>query len=165
MIRITIDIERPMGQAIGIKEDLAMYLERWGDCRVINVTDRPEEQMEIKAAPAEPEEVKAEEKPKETKAKAKRFRPPTAEEVRAYCAERENDIDPEAFVDFYASKGWTVGRSPMRDWKAAVRTWEKDENRRGRAKAPATIQNSDRVRAEDAENIRRLMRGIMGAAK
>lgn len=53
-----------------------------------------------------------------------RFTPPDVDQVRAYCRERGNSIDPEAFVDFYASKGWTVGRSPMRDWKAAVRTWE-----------------------------------------
>ena len=60
-------------------------------------------------------------KPKRQK---ERFTPPDVEQVRAYCCERRNNIDPEAFVDFYASKGWTVGRSPMRDWKAAVRTWE-----------------------------------------
>lgn len=54
----------------------------------------------------------------------KRFVPPAVEEVAAYCRERCNGIDPQAFVDFYASKGWVVGKSPMKDWKAAVRTWE-----------------------------------------
>lgn len=63
----------------------------------------------------------AEDKPKRRR---ERFTPPDVEQVRAYCRERGNNIDPDAFVDFYASKGWTVGRSPMRDWKAAVRTWE-----------------------------------------
>ena len=53
------------------------------------------------------------------------FVKPTVEEVAAYCAERHNNIDPEAFVDFYDSKGWKVGSAPMKDWKAAVRTWEK----------------------------------------
>ncbi len=56
---------------------------------------------------------------------AKRFTPPTVEEVRAYCQERKNGIDPETFVDFYSSKGWKVGNNPMKDWKACVRTWEK----------------------------------------
>lgn len=55
----------------------------------------------------------------------KRFNPPNVEEVRAYCKERNNLVDAEQFVDFYASKGWKVGNTPMKDWKAAVRTWEK----------------------------------------
>ena len=53
------------------------------------------------------------------------FTIPTVEEVRAYCQERGNSIDPEAFVAFYDSKGWKVGREPMRNWKSAVITWEK----------------------------------------
>lgn len=55
----------------------------------------------------------------------KRFTPPTLEEVKAYCQERRNGIDPERFIDFYQSKGWKIGSNPMKDWKAAVRTWEK----------------------------------------
>ena len=51
---------------------------------------------------------------------------PTIDEVRAYCQERRNHVDPEAFIDFYQSKGWKVGKSPMVDWKAAVRTWERN---------------------------------------
>ena len=65
----------------------------------------------------------------------KRFVKPTVEEVRAYCQERNNTIDPQAFVDFYQSKGWKVGKDTMKDWKAAVRTWEnrrKGENNSGR---------------------------------
>lgn len=61
--------------------------------------------------------------------KAKRFIPPTGDEVAAYCQERGNGLDPETFVDFYASKGWMVGKNPMKDWKAAVRTWERSEGR------------------------------------
>ena len=60
--------------------------------------------------------------------KRKRFTPPTVDEVSAYCRERHNSINPEQFCDFYASKGWKVGQNPMRDWKAAVRTWEKRDN-------------------------------------
>lgn len=58
---------------------------------------------------------------------AKRFTPPTVDEVRAYCKERGNNVDPERFVDFYSSKGWMVGKNPMKDWKACVRTWERSE--------------------------------------
>ncbi len=53
------------------------------------------------------------------------FTIPTVEEVRAYCVERKNKINAEAFIDFYTSKGWKVGNQHMKDWKAAVRTWEK----------------------------------------
>jgi hypothetical protein len=55
----------------------------------------------------------------------KRFIKPTVEEVREYCQERGNTVDPETFVNFYESKGWVVGKSPMKDWKAAVRNWER----------------------------------------
>ena len=55
-----------------------------------------------------------------------RFAPPTVAEVAEYCRERQNTVDPQTFVDFYASKGWMVGKSPMKDWKACVRTWERD---------------------------------------
>ena len=58
-----------------------------------------------------------------------KFIPPTVDEVREYCQSRNNGIDPEAFVDFYASKGWMVGKNHMKDWKAAVRTWEKNETK------------------------------------
>lgn len=56
---------------------------------------------------------------------SKRFVPPTPEEVNAYCQERHNGIDGNEFCDFYISKGWKVGKNPMKDWKAAVRSWER----------------------------------------
>ena len=59
------------------------------------------------------------------KEKRIRFSPPTLEEVKEYCIKRNNNVDPEIFVDFYASKGWKVGKETMKDWQAAVRTWEK----------------------------------------
>lgn len=55
----------------------------------------------------------------------KTFSKPTVEEVKAYCSERKNNVDAEKFCDFYESKGWKVGKEPMRDWKASVRTWER----------------------------------------
>lgn len=51
---------------------------------------------------------------------------PTVDEVRAYCQERKNNVDPERFVDYYESNGWKVGKNSMKDWKATVRTWEKN---------------------------------------
>lgn len=64
------------------------------------------------------------------RAKPKRFVPPSLSEVKAYCQSRNNGINPQNFIDFYESKGWMVGNNKMKDWKAAVRTWEnrrKDE--------------------------------------
>lgn len=57
----------------------------------------------------------------------KSFKKPTLEEVAAYCKERNNNINPENFIDFYESKGWMVGKNKMQNWKACVRTWEKKE--------------------------------------
>ena len=59
--------------------------------------------------------------------KRKRFSPPSVDEVKAYCDERNNKVDAERFVEFYSSKGWMVGKNKMKDWKACVRTWEKRE--------------------------------------
>lgn len=56
---------------------------------------------------------------------ARRFTPPTVEQVAAYVRERRSPVDPQEFVDFYASKGWMVGKTPMKDWKAACRNAEK----------------------------------------
>lgn len=61
----------------------------------------------------------------------KRFVRPTVDQVREFCKERGYNIDPESFVDFYESKGWVVGKSPMKDWKAAVRTWVRKDKENG----------------------------------
>lgn len=58
--------------------------------------------------------------------KRKRFVPPTLEEVKAYCIERKNNVDAQRFIDYYTSNGWLVGKNKMKDWKAAVRTWERN---------------------------------------
>lgn len=58
-----------------------------------------------------------------------RFTPPTVDEVRAYCTEKGYRVDPERFVDYYTSNGWRVGKNPMKDWKASVRSWNGKEDR------------------------------------
>lgn len=63
----------------------------------------------------------------DTPAKHRRFQPPSVSEVADYCRERGNTINAEQFVDFYEARGWKLGRQTMRDWKAAVRTWERRE--------------------------------------
>ena len=60
------------------------------------------------------------------KRKSNRFTPPSVEDVRTYCIERGNNIDPDKFVDYYTGNGWMVGRNKMKDWKATVRSWERN---------------------------------------
>ena len=60
------------------------------------------------------------------KAKVKRFKKPTVVDIAEYCIERNNSVDAEKFYDYYSSNGWKVGKNPMKDWKASVRTWEKN---------------------------------------
>lgn len=55
------------------------------------------------------------------------FVKPTVNEVAEYCRQRGNSVDANKFVDYYEAKGWVVGRTPMKDWKAAVRNWERRE--------------------------------------
>lgn len=73
----------------------------------------------------------------------KRFTPPTLAEVTAYCRECQNAVDPQRFIDYYTANGWKVGKNSMKDWKAAVRTWE------GKQRDSATAQRSslDETRA------------------
>jgi len=68
----------------------------------------------------------------------KYFNKPTIFEVQDYCTLRNNNIDAEAFIDFYESKGWMVGKNKMKDWKSAVRTWERRE-----VKKPKTMSKLD----------------------
>ena len=76
----------------------------------------------------------------------KRFTPPSLDDVKAYCLERRNSIDPQAFVDWYTSNGWKVGKNPMKDWKAAVRTWERKEANHGRNGSADSAVESQKFR-------------------
>ena len=92
---------------------------------------------EISKGKRKSKSVKADKPPR-----APRFTPPTLAEVQSYVAERHSAVDPQGFIDFYAAKGWLVGKSPMRDWKAACRNAESWERW---AKQP----NSNRIRTSD----------------
>lgn len=70
-----------------------------------------------------------------------RFIPPDVPEVKAYCMERGNNVDPERFVNFYEAKGWMVGKNKMKDWRAAVRNWE----RNGASKSTAQTTQQGRL--------------------
>ena len=70
------------------------------------------------------------------------FRKPTLEEIREYCQSRQNNVDPEQFFNFYEAKGWMIGKSHMKDWRAAVRTWEQRQSAPGRRISPITRSES-----------------------
>ena len=86
------------------------------------------------------EKDKEEDKDKESR---RRFTPPSTDEVSEYCRQRGNDVDPERFVDFYEAKGWRVGNQPMKDWKAAVRTWERRDGAGGRVEPERRYEPSE----------------------
>ena len=83
-----------------------------------------------------------------TAMRAARFTPPTLEEVQAYVSERQSPVDPQAFIDFYAAKGWMVGKTPMRDWRAACRNAEQWE--RWKVSPPAAANSGQHVQRHDA---------------
>lgn len=81
---------------------------------------------------------------KSTTTKRKRFEKPTLSQITQYCLERNNCVNAEQFYDYYESNGWKVGKNSMKDWKAAVRTWERSEYRK---------PNSKKNSKEDAINV------------
>lgn len=86
----------------------------------------------------------------------KRFRKPTITEINDYCQERNNGIDAEMFFDFYESKGWKIGKYPMKDWKAAVRTWERSrkQTKQTYGKNPDTALKRTTITIEDVKAIK-----------
>ena len=145
MLRYARDGEEPadfVGNEVFIwpaaKRDIDMAAERNEICRQNGLRGgRPKtkenqtEPNETKENQNEPNESRKEKKRNEMKGKetkeVKRFTPPTLQEVTEYCRERRNTVNPQRFIDFYASKGWKVGNQPMKDWRACVRTWEQRE--------------------------------------
>ena len=79
-----------------------------------------------------------------TTTKRKRFEKPSISDIKQYCIERNNNVNAEHFFDYYESNGWKVGKNSMKDWKAAVRTWERSEYRK---------PNSKKNSKEDAINV------------
>lgn len=110
--------------------------------------------------PNEKENVKEKENIKEN-IKRKIFQAPTVEDVRKYCVERGNKVDPQSFIDFYESKGWMIGKNHMKDWKAAVRTWERSETktRQGETAKLTKNHNNFERRQYDMDKLERQLMG------
>ncbi|STZ28386.1 DUF6291 domain-containing protein [Myroides odoratus] len=114
-------------------------------------------------------ELEAEESFQKKVARKTRFSKPTVEEIHEYCFERNNGIDAQRFFDHYESNGWMVGKTKMKDWKAAVRTWERNSNNKNQnqngqqqerfvgRQSIDTIQHNANVGYEAAERVRKQM--------
>lgn len=85
----------------------------------------------------------------------KRFIKPTVDEVQEYCEERNNHVDPERFWDYYESKGWKVGKTPMKDWRAAVRNWERGDRQESGDGQKPMIKSADEYEEMFDRNIAR----------
>lgn len=93
----------------------------------------------------------------DNKSSSQRFIVPSVEEIQAYCDERHNGIDAQNFYDFYASKGWMIGKNKMKDWKACVRTWE-----RNRSLSRQTAQDVLGVSGDSSEYMEDLRKQMNG---
>lgn len=143
LIRPTLEVGRSKAENRSRAEQTSLYAEQTGN-KPEQTKNKPEQtQNKRKQTGNKPEQTRKEkEKEKEREKESendsycsppppsgpKRFVPPTLAEVQSYVAERQSPVDPQGFIDFYASKGWMVGKTPMKDWKAACRnaeTWER----------------------------------------
>ncbi|TXH46901.1 MAG: hypothetical protein E6Q97_28450 [Desulfurellales bacterium] len=91
---------------------------------------------------------------KETKKERIRFSRPSVEQVAEYVQQQGYQIDPSAFVDHYEAKGWLIGKSPMKDWKAAVRTWVKNSHSGQQPRAPTNGRMARPLTLEELKNWR-----------
>lgn len=109
-----------------IREQNRLRKQRQREREKLLLPDNHVKSRDSHAIDIEEDKDKDKELEKDIKAKRKRFSPPTIEEVTAYCNERGNSVDPQRFIDHYESNGWMVGKNKMKDWKAAVRNWERN---------------------------------------
>ena len=143
LIRPTLEVGRSKAENRSRTEQTSISAEQTGN-RPEQTKNKPEQtENKRKQTGNKPEQTRKEkEKEKEREKESEndsycsppppsgpqRFVPPTLAEVQSYVAERQSPVDPQDFIDFYASKGWMVGKTPMKDWKAACRnaeTWER----------------------------------------
>lgn len=110
--------ENPTGVIENNKEETPQgLLKKTPNVNVLNVNVNENENVNVNEKKKAPTGLK----------KKQAFSPPSLTEVKSYCSERENNVDPQGFIDFYEAKGWMIGKNKMKDWKAAVRTWERKE--------------------------------------
>lgn len=129
----------------GSETDSTQRWRDWRDRKMLDSNTTPTDRQQIANV-----EIEKEKEIESEIDKKKRFTPPSVDQVMEYCQERKNNVDPQTFVDFYESKGWLIGKTKMKDWKAAVRTWEKNRVDRGRGRQnPALKYQQSEIKKED----------------
>ena len=104
-------------------EYMRLYMQGYRQKQIGKANSKANSKANVSSAEVE---LYKEELYKQDNKKMCHFTPPTLDEIKAYCTDRKNKVDAERFIDFYTSKGWLVGKNPMKDWKACIRTWEKE---------------------------------------
>ena len=143
-----LDIQNFIGRGSSEADRKREYRQRIETDRtnVRQISDKtpPEIELELEKEIEKELELEKDSSAKSTTTKRKRFEKPTISDIEQYCIERNNNIDASQFFDYYESNGWKVGKNSMKDWKAAVRTWERSEYRK---------PNSKKNSKEDAINV------------
>ena len=116
------EFDRLIGSQTLSAEKKQLQIERRGGKKVEKIP--PDKDIRERNKDIDTRVIEKEKKACDERKTASRFTPPTVEEVEKYCCERMNAVDPERFVNYYSSKGWMIGKNKMKDWRAAVRTWE-----------------------------------------
>jgi hypothetical protein len=107
-------------------------------------------------------ERKKDKKDKNSTNKGNVFAKPSLSEVEAYCQERGNCIDAQAFIDYYDSNGWMVGKNKMKDWKASVRTWESRNGETVKKREMEKLPKQETPKAEVEEIVLEEIQELMG---
>lgn len=134
-------------------DSLPLVTTRNDSLPLVDLENEKEKQEEVPVPQEERKEKDKEKENRESKDSQKKsrnvFRPPTVKEVAAYCAERGNDVDPQLFVDFYTGKDWMVGKNRMKDWRAAVRTWERSRGGSTGTRNKALLYKQTPIKQDD----------------
>jgi len=135
---------------------MKIIVNKWSDYQLEDTkraNDEPCEWSPRRATLKEYKEVK-EDKKEIHKEKVR----PTLEEVIAYCQERNNGVDPQRWFDYYSANGWKVGKNSMKDWKACVRTWERNTQSKPNEALPVyDASNNEMMDEEEMNELLKLM--------
>jgi len=144
-VRLALSIFQKFGM-IELNEDGAIYINNWEKHQNIEGLEKIREQTRLrvekhrrlkqiehtvteKVTLRNATDKRRKEKNIKSRGKENRFSPPSLDDVKKYCSERKNRVNPEKWFDFYQAKNWMIGKNKMKDWRAAVRTWEKSTNK------------------------------------
>ena len=123
--------------------------------QVQGTTDRTTECAAARTTTGQPRDIYKNDKNEKNEKNI--FKPPTVEEVRAYCKERNNKVNADAFISFYESKGWMIGKNKMKDWKAAVRTWEQKDKQSAKPKGNAFTERIGEKQNYNFDELERIL--------